>query len=87
MGAALASPVMGSIFGAVASSVIGKMFSSDEKTPEAPAAPAPSEPTVMPTADDAAVKTAKRKSIAAQVARRGRASTILSDSGSETLGG
>ena len=41
----------------------------------------------MPTADDAAVKNAKRKSIAAQVARRGRASTILSDSGSETLGG
>ena len=86
MGAALSSPIMGSIFGSLASSVIGSMFSSD-KGSSAPPPPAASEPTVMPTADDAAVKNAKRKSIAAQVARRGRASTILSDSGSETLGG
>lgn len=85
MGAALGSPIMGSIFGSLASSVIGSIFSKDKESTPAP--PAPSEPTVMPTADDAAVKNAKRKSIAAQVARRGRASTILSDSGSETLGG
>lgn len=33
----------------------------------------------MPTANDAAVQAAKRKSIAQQMAARGRASTIMSD--------
>ena len=36
-------------------------------------------PPVMPTVDDAAVKAEKRKSIARQRARRGRASTIFSE--------
>jgi len=46
-------------------------------------------PTVMPTPDGQAVQQAQRRSIAAQMARRGRASTILTDSQSsgETLGG
>ena len=46
-------------------------------------------PTVMPTPDDKAIQDAKRRSIAAQMARRGRASTILTgnQSGGETLGG
>lgn len=53
----------------------------------APAAPLPKvEPTPeMPTPDDAAVKAEKRKSIAKQRARRGRASTIFSED--EPLGG
>jgi hypothetical protein len=52
-------------------------------------APALSTPTIMPVPDDQAVQQAKRRSIAAQMARRGRASTILTDSQSsgETLGG
>lgn len=41
-------------------------------------------PLEMPMPNDAAAKTAKRKSIAAQVARKGRASTILTQN--ETLG-
>lgn len=45
----------------------------------APPAPAAA-PAVMPTADDAAVQAAKRKSLAASAARSGRLSTILSDS-------
>jgi hypothetical protein len=52
-------------------------------------APTMTPPTVMPVPDDQAVQQAKRRSIAAQMARRGRASTILTDSQSsgETLGG
>ena len=52
-------------------------------------APALSTPTIMPVPDDQAVQQAKRRSIAAQMARRGRASTILTDgqSSGETLGG
>lgn len=85
MAAAFSTPILGSLLGGVASAFVGNLFGGDKQSTPAP--PAPSEPTVMPTADDAAVKNAKRKSIAAQVARRGRASTILSDSESETLGG
>lgn len=41
----------------------------------------------LPTADDEATKRARRRSIAAQLRRRGRASTILTDSGaSDALG-
>jgi len=36
------------------------------------------EPTVMPVADDAAMRKAKKKSLLAQQQRSGRASTILS---------
>lgn len=42
-------------------------------------------PKVMPTADDEAVKRAKRRSLAQQLQRRGRSSTILSG-GDDTLG-
>lgn len=42
---------------------------------------------VIPEADDAATRAARRRSIAAQLRRRGRASTILTqDSASDTLG-
>lgn len=48
-----------------------------------------STPIAMPTADSAAIATAKRRSISAQIARRGRASTILTgdQGGTEKLGG
>lgn len=43
-------------------------------------------PPVMPTVDDEAVKRARKKSIAAQVGRRGRASTILTQN-EDAVGG
>ena len=52
----------------------------------AAAAPAITSPPVMPEPDDEAVKRAKRRSIADQMRRRGRASTVLADSGTDTLG-
>jgi hypothetical protein len=51
------------------------------------AAPTPEEPTpVMPLADDEEIRRARRTSVARQMARGGRSSTILSQ-GSESLGG
>jgi hypothetical protein len=50
-------------------------------SPKAPTPPALEAPKTMPTMDAAAVAEAKRKSIAAQQARGGRASTFLSDVG------
>lgn len=46
-------------------------------------------PATMPIADSAAIAQAKRRSISAQIARRGRASTILTgdQSAGEKLGG
>ena len=65
---------------------VKKIFGGDEPsfTPP-PVLPSP----VMPTADDEAVKRARKKSLAAQYRRRGRSSTILSDAvtDSEKLGG
>lgn len=74
---------IGSIFplGAfgLAKGLIGK-----KKKKAAPAVEAPAP--VMPMADDEAVKRARKRSIAAQMGRRGRDSTILTDS-SDRLGG
>jgi hypothetical protein len=44
-------------------------------------------PTVMPTTDDERVKAAKRRQAAEFASRSGRASTILTDSGDNKLGG
>ena len=63
--------------------MVASLFGGGNDTP---APPSPTAPTVMPTPDDQAVQAAKKRSIAAQVARRGRASTILSDTGAEKLG-
>lgn len=50
-------------------------------------APAPTEgPKVMPLADDQAVAAAKKRSLAMQMQRGGRSSTMLTGD-SETLGG
>lgn len=51
----------------------------------APKPPTPAAPTVMPTPDDDAMKKAKRQSMAEQMSRGGRQSTILTDS--DKLGG
>lgn len=52
----------------------------------APKAPELKPPTPMPTADDAAVRAAKRRQLASMQARGGRLSTILTD-GEDKLGG
>jgi hypothetical protein len=54
-----------------------------------PNMPGPTSATVMPTPDGQAIQQAQRRSISAQMARRGRASTILTGNQSpgETLGG
>lgn len=42
---------------------------------------------VMPVPDDKAMRDARRRSISSQMRRRGRASTLLSESGGDGLGG
>lgn len=56
--------------------------------PKKAATPIATPPVVMPTVDDAEVKRARKRAIAAQLQRGGRASTILTDAqNSQTLGG
>lgn len=82
-----------SIATSVVGSLISGLFSGDDSQPAAaPAAPTPEAPKVepvtpMPTPNGAAVKDAKRKSIAAMTARQGRASTILTGNEDSTGGG
>lgn len=83
--------------GALVGSQVGGTVQSELTKPDTPAAAAPAppvaEPTVttpteMPTADSSAVAAAKKKSIIEQMAARGRASTILTDTAtSDKLGG
>ena len=54
----------------------GALFGKSGKKKEAPA-PAPAGPTIMPLPDDERVRLAKKRSIIAQMSRRGRDSTIL----------
>lgn len=73
---------------------IGKLFGGgyDEPPPAPTPAPTPAPkvepPPVMPQVNDEEVKRAKRRSLAAQQARRGRQSTILTsaDEAADTLG-
>lgn len=58
---------------------------ADKSTPAAAPAPSVTPPTPMP--DDKMKNQAKRRSIAEQRARQGRASTILSDTSNDALGG
>ncbi len=59
------------------------------KKPSTPAPPPPTvtPPTAMPTPGDASATAAKRQSLMEQMARQGRASTILTDQPSAKLGG
>lgn len=68
--------------------LIGGLFGGGAEK-EAPTPPPVAPPPVMPVPDDAAVQAAKRRSIAMQLQRRGRQSTILTDpvTGGDGLGG
>lgn len=63
----------------------GALFGKTGSKKKAEPAPEPEKQT-MPMADDEAVRRARKRSIAAQMKRSGRSSTMLSND-SETLGG
>lgn len=73
------APILGAIGGVA--SVAGLFMNKGG----APPAPVLEKPKVMPTPDDELVKRQRRRSIAEQVSRSGRSSTILSDQ-SDVLG-
>ncbi len=78
----------GALATVAAATILPKLLAPKPQSGAAPvAAPTVAAPTAMPTAGDAATNEAKRASIAEQLKRRGRASTILSDTGAtDTLG-
>lgn len=67
--------------------LFSSLFGGGDK-PQAPPAPVLEPPTPMPMPDDEAVAAAKRRSIAAQMQRSGRQSTLLTSDPvtGETLG-
>lgn len=71
------------VVSAVAAGAAGAATSA-ALAPSPSAAPAVKPPVPMP--DQRAIATARRRSLAEQMTRRGRASTILSDNGGDTLG-
>lgn len=78
--------------GGVTAQVMSKIIPPprDLNTYKLPTAPTVTPPAVMPTVDQAAVIASQRLSLAQQMQRRGRNSTILTDSGSggsDRLGG
>lgn len=79
-----------SLIGGLGAMAIGSMLKDDAPAPAAaPAAVIPEvePPTTMPTANSRESKAAARRSMAQQMARRGRASTILTDNADAKLGG
>ena len=88
MGAAFI-PILSSVAGAAASTLLGKVMSKGDSGPapvEAPKVEHVSK--VMPTADSDTVMAARKKSMLVQAQRQGRASTILSEQEpSDRLGG
>lgn len=66
--------------------ILGLDISGTKKSTPAATPAATAGPRVMPLADGGAVMAARKKSIAAQMARGGRSSTMLT-SDSDTLGG
>jgi hypothetical protein len=83
---AAALPILGKVaVGLVGSKLIGSIFGGKkDKTPAA--TPAAATPAVMPTPDDNAIQMARKRSIVLQMSRGGRASTMLTPTGSK-LGG
>lgn len=69
--------VVQALVGGVAASVVSGMIQGKPSSPGA--APAVTPPTPMPTPGDAGAEATRRASIAEQLRRRGRASTILTD--------
>lgn len=76
--------ILGGGVGGLFSNLFGKVAEDPQLQQVLQAPPAVEPPPPMPTPNSAAVKQAQRKSIASQMRRRGRASTILSD---DALGG
>ena len=74
------------LVGGLGASLLGNALTGSKQS-AAPQAPAVAPVTPMPTPGDANTKAAERKSLSDQLARRGRASTILTDNGvTDTLG-
>lgn len=79
--------LMGLLAGAAGATVLSGIMGNKESATAAAPAPAPAPvvtaptpmPTALPTPGDAETLAAERKSIAEQLRRRGRASTILTD--------
>ena len=87
---AMMAGILPSLIGGLASTMIGSMLKDDAPAPAA-ATPIP-EPkveaaTAMPSVNDQERRAAARRSVAEQAARRGRASTILTDNADAKLGG
>lgn len=79
--------ILTSAAGAAAGGIVSSLFGGSKGAGQAPAAPAIEKPTAMPSPDDAAAQEAKKKSLVAQIQRRGRASTILTgDTTSDAMG-
>lgn len=74
------------LIGGIAGGAATKLLSPKKQEVPQQVAAAPEAPAVMPTPDDATIQQARKRSIIAQMGRRGRASTILTG-GSDTLGG
>ena len=75
------------LVGGVLSGLLGG--AAEQKAPEPPPAPVVTPPPVMPLPDDDEIAKVRKRSLAAQLARRGRQSTILTDpvtGGGDTLG-
>lgn len=70
-------------FGIVSSKAIDALMPKSNKIGDAPAV---TPPPLMPTPDDAAMIAARKRSLAEQISRRGRASTILTNDNAEKLG-
>ena len=80
------STVLTPLISGVGSAVVGSLFGGS-KQGAAPSPPPVEAPTVMPVTDDKAAPDAKRRSITAQIQRRGRASTILTGLESDSMAG
>lgn len=83
----LGSILTGALSSAAGGIVSGLFGGSKGGSQQTPAAPVVEKPTAMPTPDDAAMEAAKKRSLVAQIQRRGRASTILTgDTTSDAMG-
>lgn len=71
--------VVQALVGGLAATAIGSMMAGNKGQPQTPSAPSVTPPTPMPTPGDASAEAARKASIASQLRRQGRASTILTD--------
>ena len=89
LGGMLGGAAAGTAAGAAIGGLAGSALAGSNKAPKVETPNIPAQ-TIMPTPDSSAVAAAKRRSVASQSARQGRASTILTqgglDSSSDKLG-